>query len=893
MRNKPPAQDGSKRRFSVAPGFSSPVHKLLDLKAERKHIGMPGKARRTQVAARLVLCAFVIAATGNTFSRRTPNRLLPAPGSIGTTLNLRVGPFFGPTAPGTIDHPLFHSSYMGEPNRVVAHTAYGDINAQDFYLWLLMREGPHQAFLLESYDKARLPADREAIAKAIRAEIDEYVFTNYIIPKVMGNSPCDGVAAVKERIYALPAYQLAYIKDILEPVLCVLPADRVKYLREHQAEIVPPERFHTRYIFRASNEGDPLEQQDAVEDEMRQLRDDIVTGKVSFSEAARRHSEAQSAARGGEIPPFKSGELFYFYEEAASSLKPGEVSNVFRGPRGYYMVQLIEALPPAEASLDDPVQARKVDEALTRQILREAYNWDMRSMLARNRRPRYYQGQWDQLEDCDPVAEICGFDVTKQELRDAFPEIEGDDLRLRTGLIDTWLKTIIERSAMAAEVLDLGKSNDPMLGRAHWMAANLVRRDGFVDRLRCGLEINESLVQKFWADNPRLFTPMAVKRLIRVTMLPLNTAPLPSQIRDELQRVLVQAGDGAPTVPVVPDKLQPEEVDRTSRVVSESLQQTEQVFQALENDAPTTSEPQSEVLPQVQPAQQPVNAGIMIPGLQPLPSPGEVTSGTLAELRGGGISETAQGGGCIPLSQGVVPPVYNDNPLPGLVDDESTTELLPARNVTRPSGRFDKVYAAPESARQVEMAGENWHSPMVMPPLPVACKPVPLSTRADVIPPNLVQQRAPNENKQLAPPATSNYPFNPDWFFARIDITALKRVVQSYKSSDFLMRYDDLGYVYVEDVKGAPPGVEAVPVGAFSKPYIDRNTAVSYYVEDARRPEKPPFEAIKTQAYSTYTDVQTDKALQRAFREKLASADITYTFESQVKSSRTETISEK
>ncbi|MGI8906318.1 MAG: peptidylprolyl isomerase [Candidatus Sumerlaeaceae bacterium] len=844
-------------------------------------LSKPGKQaarRRMGKYATFALCAWLLSVSCPGWVKPLQSRLAPGPGNISITPYLRNTAQFGPFAPGTLDHPLFHSSYTGEPGRVVAHTKYGDISAQDFYLWLIMREGPHRAYLLEAYDKSRTPADRESLANAIRVEIDEYVFTNYIVPEIMGNAPCDGVAAVKEQIYLLPAYQLAYIKSLLEPTLCVLPADRVKYLQEHKTEILRPETFRTRYIFKASGEADPLDDQDATEQEMNEIREEIVTGKISFSEAARSHSEAPSAERGGEIPAFKTGELFFFYEEAAAGLQPGEVSHVFRGPRGYYMVQLLEAQPADEPNLADPVQAQKVEEALTRQILREAYDWDLRSLLQLNRRPKYHNQLWDLLEDCDPVAQLCDFEITKQQLRDAFPEIEGDDLRLRKGLVETWLKTIVERSAMALEVKDHGKESDPWLQRGRWMAANLVRRDGYVDKLRCSLEINEPAVRRFWAEHPRLFTPLAVKRLIRVTMAPLNTAPLPSQTRDELHRILVQAGGGAPTVAVVREKLQPEEIS-AGHVVRESFRQTEKLFQALEEDAPSTTEPQAEILPEIEPAEKPVNAGVMIPGLKALPSPGQVTSGTLAELRGGGTSEPPQGGGCVPLSSGVAPPPVEKVLSPGTLVHEDTAEMVPPRAVTRPSGSYDKVYAAPSSAEEVELIHGNWRAASIQAPPGPDCKPLPASSVAPAVAPGLQLQRAPNENKQLVPPETSNYPFNPDWFFARIDPTNLRAVVKSYISSDFVLKYDDLGYVYTEDVAAVPPGIEAVPVGAFSNPYIVNNQAVSYYVEDARTVEKPPFEKIKTHAYSTYEQVQTDKELQRSFKDRVSGAGISYTFE--------------
>jgi len=849
------------------------------------------ESRRRKVTRRIAkfaLCVFLFTPAMDVAAQSRAARYMPTVGSIGTTLRLRRT-VIGPASPATNNHPLFHTSYMGEPDRVVARTAYGNVTARDLYVWLIMREGPHAPYLLESYDKARTQSEKKSIAKAIQDEIDEYVFTNFVVPKVMGNTPCDGTAAVKEELYTLPIYQLAYIKHVIEPMLCVLPADRVKYLQEHKAEITPPDRWRTRYIFMATDFEDPLEEQDAVDQQMTALRDQIVAGEITFAEAARQHSQAPSAGNGGEIPPIRRGELFFFYEDAAAALQPGEVSPIFRGPRGLYMVQLIDVLPGEAPNLDDPQQAMKVDEALTRQILREAYDWDFRSMLIRQRRPVYRHANWDLLDDCDPVAEVCDFELTKQQLREAFPEIERDDLKLRRALVNTWVHTIIERAVMRQEVRNLGRDGDEIIQRGRWMAANLVRRDGFVDRLRCGLDVSEGKVREFWNSHPELATPLAVKRLIRLTLTPLNTAPLPEQTNEELERVLVEAGGGAPTVALRPGHVVKHVSSR--RVVEETLLQTEEVFQALEDDTPETTT-SSELLPLSEPASlsgnvameiddAPVTSTVMIPGLEPLPAPGAVTTTTLVEARGGGTSDPPAGGGCVPLTVRVAPPPHNEVPLPGLVDEEQNPQFVPPRlPASRPAGAVARTYSSPGAMEPVPNDSANWSGDTVIRPAePVPPHAIVNYPVAPAIGPALELERAPNENGQLPPPPTSNYAYNPDWFYARLDLTVIRDLVKNYLSSDFVLRFQDLGYVYVEDHPEIPARVDAVPTGAFSRPVLLDNQAVAYYVEDSRRPAKPAFDEIKTQAYATYTQVQLDKSLQSAYRTEMGKAAVNYTFE--------------
>ena len=190
--------------------------------------------------------------------------------------------------------------------------------------------------------------------------IDDYVFVNFVVPQLVAKEQWTEVDEARARVAALAGYQFVYITDIVKPKINIRPADRVKYLQEHRNEIAQPERWRVRYIFLRSEETDPLDLQDAVQKKMEDIRADILRGKIDFAEAARQYSQAPSAANGGEIPPFRRGELFFYFEQAAANLKPGEVSEVIHGPHGFYLVQLLEVLPAEELSMENPEQAAKV-----------------------------------------------------------------------------------------------------------------------------------------------------------------------------------------------------------------------------------------------------------------------------------------------------------------------------------------------------------------------------------------------------------------------------------------------------------------------------------------------------------------------------------------------------
>src|SRR5690606_17495480 len=118
------------------------------------------------------------------------------------------------------------------------------------------------------------------------------------------------------------------------------------------------------------------------------------------------------------------------------------------------------------------------------------------------------------------------------------------------------------------------------LERARWMAGNIIRRDAWTDQLRSTLPISEQLVRNFWEKNPDLFTPLALKRVIRLTMAPSNTAPLPAQTRMEMEKVLAGASGQPVTVPITKHVVQDEE---RAGLVQDSFARTEQAFQMLGN----------------------------------------------------------------------------------------------------------------------------------------------------------------------------------------------------------------------------------------------------------------------------------------------------------------------
>ncbi|MGC8840062.1 MAG: peptidylprolyl isomerase [Candidatus Sumerlaeaceae bacterium] len=508
-------------------------------------------------------------------------------GAIGGTATPLRG-VLQPTGTGISDHPLFESLYIGEPERVVATTKWGKVTARDLYLFLIMTRGPQPAYILEKYDKERFPEEKEKLAKQIRKAIENYVFVNQIVPRFVRDAEWNDIDEARAQVSALEAYRFVYVANVVRSKIRITDADRVKYLQEHRSELAAPERWRVRYIFMRSEETDPLDTQDAVQKRLEDLRQDILRGKIDFPEAARRFSQAPSAQNGGQVPPFKRGEVFFYLEDAVSHMQPGEVSEVIRGPHGFYLVQLIENLPPEELSLDNPQQAAKVEEGLTRQVLRAQYLWDIKVLLEEKRRPVLDMKPWDEKPSDHVVGSVHGFRITKGQLLNIFPSLVSEDLASREDAVEYTLRRILEGEAIAQEVAEGGAQHSVFLPPMLEMARNLARLEKLKETLSCQLKPSREVVRRFWRAHPELFTPMPMKRIVEVTLTPLNTSARPEQTIAELERALEEGGgeSRSPLVPSEPEAVIPELGDLpTTLSAEEGLSTSSAAVGGISSDA--------------------------------------------------------------------------------------------------------------------------------------------------------------------------------------------------------------------------------------------------------------------------------------------------------------------
>jgi peptidyl-prolyl cis-trans isomerase C len=98
------------------------------------------------------------------------------------------------------------------------------------------------------------------------------------------------------------------------------------------------------------------------------LRQEIVSGKLDFAEAAKKHSQCPTAPKGGDIGTFpRKGAVDEAFAKAAFALQVGQVSDVVESDYGLHLIKVTERKP------GQPSDFAKIKEAV-----QDCYVFDMK-----------------------------------------------------------------------------------------------------------------------------------------------------------------------------------------------------------------------------------------------------------------------------------------------------------------------------------------------------------------------------------------------------------------------------------------------------------------------------------------------------------------------------------
>ncbi|KPA74244.1 parvulin (PIN1) [Leptomonas pyrrhocoris] len=91
-------------------------------------------------------------------------------------------------------------------------------------------------------------------------------------------------------------------------------------------------------VSRRTGQATMMSYDDAVK-ELEEWRQSIVSGKISFEDAAQQRSDCGSYARGGDLGEFGPGEMMKPFEDATKALQVGEMSGMVVTDSGVHLIK--------------------------------------------------------------------------------------------------------------------------------------------------------------------------------------------------------------------------------------------------------------------------------------------------------------------------------------------------------------------------------------------------------------------------------------------------------------------------------------------------------------------------------------------------------------------------
>lgn len=209
---------------------------------------------------------------------------------------------------------------------------------------------PFLEILIERQLMREFLASRKA--KPSQTELDEQVAQITKVIRDSGDDPDKLLAkmgmtreTLREEL-ALPLTWKTYLR-------LVVSQQRLReYFKKHQSQFDGTKVRVSQIFLKLPKDADESTIQSA-EKKLRELKGEMESGKITFTEAANEYSEAPSKAMGGDTGWITyRGKLPAVVSDAAFALKKGEISNPIRSPFGIHLVTVTDR-QPGDVSLED------------------------------------------------------------------------------------------------------------------------------------------------------------------------------------------------------------------------------------------------------------------------------------------------------------------------------------------------------------------------------------------------------------------------------------------------------------------------------------------------------------------------------------------------------------
>jgi len=147
------------------------------------------------------------------------------------------------------------------------------------------------------------------------------------------------------------------------------------YFKDHRREFDGTEVSVSHILLRPEGPGGP-EAQAALVRRAQQIREEIASGKISFEDAAKKHSAGPSRAQGGRLGFIaRHGAMSEAFSRAAFALETGQISPPVESQFGVHLIRADEI----KSGTKQPADARKeLESALAKELLEKLASLERR-----------------------------------------------------------------------------------------------------------------------------------------------------------------------------------------------------------------------------------------------------------------------------------------------------------------------------------------------------------------------------------------------------------------------------------------------------------------------------------------------------------------------------------
>ena len=132
-----------------------------------------------------------------------------------------------------------------------------------------------------------------------------------------------------------------YIEKTIADKVVISDDEVKKFYEENKARFAEEPEVRASHILIGVDAAATADDKKKAKEKAEALLKEVKAGK-DFAELAKTSSTCPSSAQGGDLGPFKKGQMVPPFEQAAFALKPGEVSDVVETQFGFHIIKVTE-----------------------------------------------------------------------------------------------------------------------------------------------------------------------------------------------------------------------------------------------------------------------------------------------------------------------------------------------------------------------------------------------------------------------------------------------------------------------------------------------------------------------------------------------------------------------